>query len=332
MASRALSRSLHSSRNHLIAYLPSLSAAATYFRAFCSDYDRSGRTVNVEIMVESASDKNEGLPLTSWGPLGAGDARFPLPGQMGIGTVDAENAEEQFQAPLLLGRPKPSDLMTSELPLDRHVDIFHQLKGQIPNLMKERSKEVKRDDVESLEKRLLNKDGNSQEEPVVPNSSDATSDYLLECSFFECPTLLKKDFNALFPEMDLTHTDFTVITLCQKTLNDMTGWSEDVDNEREELLHSFFDAAQSMADTLKTAGFWADFIDPSSGKPFLSAYTNATLFETDERFRHLGFEIEDLGCCKVIRHHTWGTHAYVGCVFTTAPIGHPVIRELTTKL
>ena len=97
MASRALSRSLHSSRNHLIAYLPSLSAAATYFRAFCSDYDRSGRTVNVEIMVESASDKNEGLPLTSWGPLGAGDARFPLPGQMGIGTVDAENAEEQFQ-------------------------------------------------------------------------------------------------------------------------------------------------------------------------------------------------------------------------------------------
>ena len=66
--------------------------------------------------------------------------------------------------------------MTSELPLDRHVDIFHQLKGQIPNLMKERSKEVKRDDVESLEKRLLNKDGNSQEEQVVPNSSDATSE------------------------------------------------------------------------------------------------------------------------------------------------------------
>ena len=97
MASHALSRSLHSSRNHLIAYLPSLSAAATYFRAFCSDHDRSGRTINVEIMVESASDKDEGLPLTSWGPLGAGDARFPLPGQMGIGSLESENTEELNQ-------------------------------------------------------------------------------------------------------------------------------------------------------------------------------------------------------------------------------------------
>merc|ERR1712042_232693 len=87
----------------------------------------------------------------------------------------------------------------------------------------------------------------------------------------------------------------------------MTGWSEEVEAEREELLHSFFDAAQSMTDTLKGAGFWADFIDPSSGKPFLSAHTNATLFETDDRFRHLGFEIEDLGCCKVVRHHEWST-------------------------
>jgi len=332
MASHALSRSLHSSRNHLIAYLPSLSAAATYFRAFCSDHDRSGRTINVEIMVESASDKNEGLPLTSWGPLGKGDARFPLPGQMGIGSLESENTEEQNEAPLLLGRPKRSDLLTTELPFDRHIDIYHQFKSQIPTLLKEKSKELRKEDLESLEKRLINGSGTIQDKDGGVPAPLGNDDYLLECSFFECPTLLKKDFNALFPGMDLTHADFTVITLCQKTVNDMTGWSEEVDFEREELLHSFFDAAQSMTDTLKAAGFWADFIDPSSGKPFLSAHTNATFFETDERFRHLGFEIEDLGCCKVIRHHKWGTHAYVGCVFTTAPMNHKVIQELTAKL
>jgi len=337
MSSLALSRSLHSSRHLVVTYLPSLSVAASHFRSFCSEHDRSGggRTVNVEINVESVSDKNEGLPQTSWGPLGNGDARFPLPGQMGIGTMDVaddQQQQQQLQAPPLLSRPKPSDIFTAQLPFDRHVDVFHQLKHQIPTLLKEKSREVKRDQVETLEQRLLNGADVSQDPMITAPVNDAATDYLLECRFFECPTLLKRDFNSLFPAMDFSNSNFTVVTLCQKTVNDMTGWSEDVEAEREELLHSFFDAAQSMTDTLKGAGFWADFIDPSSGKPFLSAHTNATLFETDDRFRHLGFEIEDLGCCKVVRHHEWGTHAYVGCVFTTAPMEHPVIKEISVKL
>jgi len=332
MSSYALSRSLHSTRTLVITYLPSLSAAATHFRTFCSEYDRPSRTVNVEISVESVSDKNEGLPQTSWGPLGAGDARFPLPGQMGIGT-EPNTVEGQEEAPIIfIGGPKPSDLLTVQLPFERHVDIFNQLKHQIPTLMKEKSRQMKVEPVETLEQKLLRGSEYAEEAGSSAVSDTPSGDYLLECRFFDCPTLLKKDFNALFPTMDFTNNNFTVITLCQKTVNDMTGWSEEIEAEREELLHSFFDAAQSMADTLKGAGFWADFIDPSSGKPFLSAHSSATMVETDDRFRHLGFEIEDLACCKVVRHHEWGTHAYVGCVFTTAPMEHPVIREISAKL
>jgi len=333
MSSFALSRSFHPTRNLVITYLPSLSVAATYFRSFCSDYDRPSRTVNVAISVESVSDKNERLPETSWGPLGAGDARFPLPGQMGIANADQEAAEETPEAPALFLRgPKPSDLLTVQLPFDRHVDVFHQLKHQIPTLMKERSREAKMESSETLEQRLLQGPDYTPEIPPDAVAGAPSDAYLLECRFFDCPTLLKKDFNALFPTMDFTNSNFTVITLCQKTVNDMMGWSEEIEAEREELLHSFFDAAQSMADTLKGAGFWADFIDPSSGKPFLSAHSSATMLETDDRFRHLGFEIEDLACCKVVRHHEWGTHAYVGCVFTTAPMDHPVIKEISAKL
>ncbi len=61
---------------------------------------------------------------------------------------------------------------------------------------------------------------------------------------------------------------------------------------------------------------------------YMGEYTNSTMFETDERYRQFGFEIDDLGCCKVISHHLWGTHAYVGCLFTNAPITHPVIKDL----
>ena len=62
---------------------------------------------------------------------------------------------------------------------------------------------------------------------------------------------------------------------------------------------------------------------------YLSDYTSATMFETDERYRKLGFTIEDLGCCKVISHHLWGTHSFVGCIFTDAPVDDPIIQRLT---
>ena len=62
---------------------------------------------------------------------------------------------------------------------------------------------------------------------------------------------------------------------------------------------------------------------------YFGAYTNATLFETDDRYRKFGFEINDLGCCKVIFHRLWGAHAYVGSLFTNAPMDHPAIRQLT---
>lgn len=61
--------------------------------------------------------------------------------------------------------------------------------------------------------------------------------------------------------------DFTVLSLCMKTQNDMTGWSHAVEEEREALMALYTETANEICTALRNAGYWADFIDPCSGKP-----------------------------------------------------------------
>ena len=83
---------------------------------------------------------------------------------------------------------------------------------------------------------------------------------------------------------------------------------------------------------LKDEGYWADFIDPSSGTPYYGEHSATTMFETDEKFRLLGFRIEDLGCCKVISHREFGRNVFVGTIFTNAHTQTGVIQDLFADL
>jgi len=118
------------------------------------------------------------------------------------------------------------------------------------------------------------------------------------------------------------------MTLAQKTEHDMSEWSNEVDQERDDVISQFVSTAIAVCESLQREGYWADFIDPTSGRPYVGPFTNATLFESDERYRHFGFSIEDLGCCKVIRHPVWGTHAFVGSIFSDAPMDSPILQKL----
>lgn len=98
----------------------------------------------------------------------------------------------------------------------------------------------------------------------------------------------------LFPMAEV-YGQLTVVTLTQKakarTNNDL---------ETEHLTKQFVLAAQDICSKLKLAGYWADFINPFSGLPYLSPMQASKLYETDERFRCLGFRIIDKNQCKVI--------------------------------
>ena len=116
----------------------------------------------------------------------------------------------------------------------------------------------------------------------------------------EAPALVRRELSLLFPEEDLSSGTLSVITLSFQTENDMSKWSEEMEDEREKLMEHSVVICKELCGRLKDDGYWSDFIDPSSGSPHFSAHTNSTLFETNETYRALGFDIDDLGCCKVI--------------------------------
>nr|CAD7403256.1 unnamed protein product [Timema poppensis] len=111
----------------------------------------------------------------------------------------------------------------------------------------------------------------------------------MDCIAQECPMLLRQGVMELFPAMDVGNSNLTVVSLMQKVRG----------NEIEELAKHFVLAAQDICSKLKQAGFWADFINPFSGRPYLSP-SNSLHYETDARFRCLGFHINEQANCKVI--------------------------------
>jgi len=158
-----------------------------------------------------------------------------------------------------------------------------------------------------------------------------------KCQFelHDAPQLLKKEVRSLFPGVSAfssPNNDVSVITMVQKTTNDMSTWSDQVENERESLTESFVGLAKEVCGRLKSDGYWADFIDPSAGVPYFGLHTNTTMFETDDKYRLLGFRIEDLGCCKVMCHKDFGRKVFVGTIFTSAKSSTGTIQDLFVDL
>ncbi|CAF0901363.1 unnamed protein product [Adineta ricciae] len=158
-------------------------------------------------------------------------------------------------------------------------------------------------------------------------SSLITNDNL-EIRAFDCPALLRYELHRLFLNYNVLMQPLTAITIILKTESDMSAWSPKIEEERDELIGQFIKLAHEMCAYLGTKQYWADFIDPSSGRPYYGPHTPDTLFETDERFRYFGVNIVDLGCCRVVEHLQHGTHVFVGCVFTSALKSDPDVQHI----
>nr|XP_006821067.1 PREDICTED: methylmalonic aciduria and homocystinuria type D homolog, mitochondrial-like isoform X2 [Saccoglossus kowalevskii] len=269
-------------------------AVSSRMRLFAS-YRQSQHTAALE---QHRDPRDREWPDIKLGLLSPPDRRFPMPGNIGLSA--------SAPSPLAAAIPVHSlDITTLPTRHEKQVMIMEQF-------------------FESEEGKAIIEKSEQSSSKKIPN--------VLECVAQDCPSKLRKGFMELFPEGDLIDDNLTVITLCQKTKNDMSGWSPSVEEERDELTSYFITGAQEICDLLKAEGYWADFVDPSSGLAYNASHTNATLFETDERYKHFGFEIIDLGCCKVLSHPLWGTHAFLGSLFTSAPTDSPIMKKIMQSL
>lgn len=253
---------------------------------------KDGRPATIPINVKAVYRE-----INLFGPK---DHRTPLPGNVGLASVmDIKKMAASMTQPLPRRVVGESDVMTEELNIDRQARIIDQLIWP-------------REESEPVEDRVMK----AQE--------------ILECTAHQCPELMIRDFKTLFPRVKIGNR-LTVITICQKTKYDMSKWSQPMETERDQLAIHFVTLANSIVNTLSADGFWADFIDPMTGKSTVTGSTD-TLYETDVRYKNFGFEIEDKGCCKVLSHHEWGSRAFVGSIFTTAPFDSPELLRIVDHI
>ena len=231
---------------------------------------------------------------TTYASIKEPNPRFPIPGR--IGPDRALNPTPPKPIPKLNpnlygtdGKLLLDEILTMTLPADHQKDSITQLMGTHMTLSSPTNKS------EFLSK-LINQDN-------------------LEIRAYDCPALLRYELHRLFLNYNVLMQPLTAITIILKTNSDMSTWSPTIEEERDQLTDQFIKLAHEMCAYLGTKQYWADFIDPSSGRPYYGPHTSDTLFETDERFRYFGVNIVDLGCCRVVEHLQHGMSIKLAILF-----------------
>lgn len=89
--------------------------------------------------------------------------------------------------------------------------------------------------------------------------------------------------------------------------------------------------ARNVCFKLRKAGFWADFINPFSGRPYFSSGSKE-LYNTDEKFRCMDFEIFEIQNCTVISNEQPDyKRSFIGSLFTDAPLNKTKLIDVFIK-
>lgn len=139
----------------------------------------------------------------------------------------------------------------------------------------------------------------------------------------KCPLLLRKNLHELFPapEVIAENDKLTLITLSQAVAS----------TDHEKAAINFVLAAREICSRLRLHGYWCDFVNPMSGRPFHSYHQNSLYKMNDERFRGLCMKFEEIKAagadenCLLISEDK--STKFSGSVFSNIPANLDVIKE-----
>lgn len=86
-------------------------------------------------------------------------------------------------------------------------------------------------------------------------------------------------------------------------------------------------AAREITTRLRLHGYWADFMNPFSGKPFYSWANGKNLYKVDDRFRGLNMKIFKVNDCVIISPDS-AEQAFSGTIYTNAPTDYFQLRSI----
>uniref|UniRef100_A0A1A9VNF9 Methylmalonic aciduria and homocystinuria type D protein, mitochondrial n=1 Tax=Glossina austeni TaxID=7395 RepID=A0A1A9VNF9_GLOAU len=143
----------------------------------------------------------------------------------------------------------------------------------------------------------------------------STETAMLQFSVNECPSLIKKSLHELFPTPEVMSSEkIALMTL---------SFSGDT----EQGARKFVLAAREITTRLRLHGYWADFMNPFSGKPFYSWANGKNLYKVDDRFRGLNMKIFKVNDCVVISPDS-AEQAFSGTIYTNAPTDYFQLRSI----
>ncbi|XP_034155446.2 metabolism of cobalamin associated Da [Pangasianodon hypophthalmus] len=238
-------------------------------------------------------------PRTVWpdetmGPFGPQDKRFQLPGNVGFDCHLGGTGEEERTAPTQRTVP---DVLTAPSNSERHEFVLAQFITEYQT--KEASVWTQR----------------------VCKAEEYFTHCDVECSMHSCPELLKQELESFFPALPVSA--ITVVTIKQKKPTTET----EPEPNTQQLLDNFINGAKEICFLLWRGGYWADFIDPSSGRAYFGTWSHDPVLQADRR-RHSGFHIEDVASCRLTVHVLSDARAFTGTLITSAPSGSLIMRRL----